>query len=179
VLASNQIEFKPALPAAWREAIESLPMGRFVKVAIQFDRDIYGEFRDDIFIYLEKPSTFICIVTGMDDHRMAVAYICGALANEIEQMSEQDARDFILDRLENVFGLGIREHVVGSLCTRWESIPMFAGVTRVPGRGKPTLAPNSPRPWAVASSSLGKRHPRPTMVSRMELISRARRQQGG
>ncbi len=102
-------------------------MGRFVKVAIQFDRDIYGAFRDDIFIYLERPSTFICIVTGMDDHRMAVAYICGALANEIEQMSDQDARDFFLDRLEKVFGSGIREHVVGSLCTRWGADPHVRG----------------------------------------------------
>ncbi len=84
VLASDQIEFKPALPAAWRAAIESLPMGKFVKVAIEFERDIYGVFRDDIFIYLEEPSTFIDIVTGMNNRRMAVAYICGALANEIE-----------------------------------------------------------------------------------------------
>ncbi len=136
VLASNQIEFKPALPAAWRAAIESLPMGKFVKVAIQFDRDIYDVFRDDIFIYLEKPSTFIDIVTGMDDHRMAVAYICGALAEEIEQMSDQDARDFILDRLEKVFGSGIREHVVGSLCTRWGTDPHVRGsyASALPGR---------------------------------------------
>ncbi len=136
VLASDQIEFKPALPAAWRAAVESLPMGKFVKVAIEFDRDIYGDFRDDIFTYLEKPSTFIDIVTGMDDHRMAVAYICGALAHEIEQMSDQDARDFILDRLEKVFGSGIREHVVGSLCTRWGTDPHVRGsyASTVPGR---------------------------------------------
>ncbi len=136
VLASDQIEFKPALPAAWRAAIESLPMGRFVKVAIQFDRDIYGDFRDDIFIYLEEPSIFIGIVTGMDDHRMAVAYICGALADEIEEMSDQDARDFFLDRLEKVFGSGIREHVVGSLCTRWGTDPHVRGsyASALPGQ---------------------------------------------
>ncbi len=102
-------------------------MGKFVKVAIEFDRDIYGVFRDDIFIYLEEPSTFIDIVTGMGDRRMAVAYICGALANEIEQMSDQDARAFFLDRLEKVFGAGIREHVVGSLCTRWGTDPHVRG----------------------------------------------------
>ncbi len=34
VLASDKIEFKPALPSAWRAAVESLPMGKFVKVAI-------------------------------------------------------------------------------------------------------------------------------------------------
>ena len=136
VLASDQIEFKPALPAAWRAAIESLPMGKFVKVAIEFDRDIYGDFRDDIFIYFEEPSTFIDIVTGMNNRRMTVAYICGALANEIEEMSDQGARDFILDRLEKVFGSGIREHVVGSLCTRWGTDPHVRGsyASALPGR---------------------------------------------
>ncbi len=136
VLASDQIEFKPALPAAWRAAIESLPMGRFVKVAIEFDRDIYGVFRDDIFIYFEEPSTFIDIVTGMNNRRMTVAYICGALANEIEEMGDEGARDFILDRLEKVFGSGIREHVVGSLCTRWGTDPHVRGSysSALPGR---------------------------------------------
>jgi monoamine oxidase len=136
VLASNQIEFEPALPAAWRAAIESLPMGNFVKVAIQFDRDVYDVFRDDSLVYLERPSTFIDIVTGLDDHRMAIAYIFGARAIEIEQMSVRDARDFILDRLEKVFGTGIREHVVGSLRTRWGADPHVRGscASALPGR---------------------------------------------
>jgi len=136
VLASNQIGFEPALPAAWRAAIEALPMGNFVKVAIQFDRDVYGVFRDDSFVYLEESSTFIDIATGMDDHRMAIAYIFGARAIEIEQMSEQDARDFILDRLERVFGSGIRERVVNSLCTQWGTDPHVLGsyAAALPGR---------------------------------------------
>jgi monoamine oxidase len=85
VLASNQIEFEPALPASWRAAIESLPMGSFVKVAIQFDRDVYDGFRDENFVCLERPSTFIDVVTGLDEHRMAIAYIFGERAIEIDE----------------------------------------------------------------------------------------------
>jgi monoamine oxidase len=127
VLASNQIEFEPALPARRRAAIESLPMGRLAKVAIQFDQNIYGDFRDDAFIYFEKPAMSINMVTGMDDHRMAVAYLGGPLADAVEAMSDEEARDFILDRLEKIFGSTIREHVVGSLCTRWGSDPHIRG----------------------------------------------------
>lgn len=43
----------------------------------------------------------------------------------------------------------------------------------------PMLARNLPLPWVVESSSPGKRHPGPTMVSHMVLISRARRRQSG
>jgi len=136
VLAANAIEFQPPLPAACRAAIESLPMGRLVKVAIQFDRDIYADFRDDLFCYFEKPDIWFAVVTGMDDHRMAVAYIGGSLGNAIEQMSDEDARDFILDRLVKVFGAGIRQHVRSSLCTRWGTDPHVRGsyASALPGR---------------------------------------------
>ncbi len=51
-------------------------------------------------------------------------------------MSDQEARDFILDRLEKVFGSGIREHVVSSLCTRWGTDPHVRGSysSALPGR---------------------------------------------
>jgi len=136
VLASNQIRFEPPLPAAWRAAIESLPMGRFVKVAIQFDRDVYDGFRADSFVYLEKPSTFIDVVTGLDEHRMAIAYSFGERAIEIERMSESDALDFILARLEKVFGSEIRDRVVMSSRTQWGCDPHVLGsyAAALPGR---------------------------------------------
>jgi len=136
VLASNRIEFVPALPAPWRSAIEALPMGNFVKVAIQFDSDAYGGFRDDSFVYLGKPPTFIDIVTGLDEHRMAIAYLFGERATEIERMSESGALDFVLARLEKVFGSGIRDHVVTSSRTQWGCDPHVLGsyAAALPGR---------------------------------------------
>ncbi len=127
VLASDQIEFQPPLPARWRGAIESLPMGNLVKVAIQFDRDIYGEFRDEEFTYFEEPKTTMNFVTGLDDHRMAIAYMGGALADTMEAMGPDGARDFVLERLEKAFGAGLREHVTGSICTKWGLDPHVRG----------------------------------------------------
>ena len=127
VLASNHIEFDPALPERQRAAIESLPMGRLAKVAIQFDQNVYGDFLDDTFTYMEEPGLAIFFVTGMDNHRMAVAYFPGSLADEIEAMSEEAACNFTLDRLERVFGKTMREHVVRSDCTRWGSDPHVRG----------------------------------------------------
>jgi monoamine oxidase len=42
VLAANRIRFEPGLPDTTRAAIAALPMGRLTKVAIQFDRNVYG-----------------------------------------------------------------------------------------------------------------------------------------
>jgi len=111
-------------------------MGGFVKIAIQFDRDAYDGFRGDSFVYLEKPSTFIDAVTGLDENRMAIAYIFGERDIEIERTSESDALDFILTRLEKVFGSGIRDRVVTSSRTRWGSDPHVLGsyAAALPGR---------------------------------------------
>lgn len=111
-------------------------MGSFAKVAIQFDRDVYDGFRDDSLVYLEKPSTFIDIVTGLNERRMAIAYVFGARAVEIERMSEPDALDFVLARLERVFGSGIRDRVVTSSRTQWGCDPHVLGsyAAALPGR---------------------------------------------
>jgi len=51
-------------------------------------------------------------------------------------MSESDALDFILDRLEKVFGSGIRDRVVTSSRTRWGCDPHVLGsyAAALPGR---------------------------------------------
>jgi len=96
-------------------------------VAIQFDGDAYDGSRDDSLVYLEKPSTFIDIVTGLDEHRMAIAYLFGERAIEIERMSESQALDFVLARSEKVFGSGIRDRVVTSSRTQWWCDPHVLG----------------------------------------------------
>jgi monoamine oxidase len=136
VLAANQIEFEPALPTKWRYAIDSLPMGNLAAVAIQFDQDIYGDFRGNAFTYFEEPGMTINMVTGIDNHRMVAAYFGGPHADTVEAMSDDEAHDFVLDRLEKVFGSTIRDHVATSLCTRWRSDPHIRGsyACALPGR---------------------------------------------
>jgi len=111
-------------------------MGSFVRVAIQFDRDADGGFGGDNFVYLEKPATFIDFVTGLDEHCMAIAYIFGKRAIEIERMNESDALDFVLGRLEKEFGSRIRDHVVASSRTQWGCDPQVLGsyAAALPGR---------------------------------------------
>jgi len=66
----------------------------------------------------------------------AIAYIFGERAIEIERMSESDALDFILARLEKVFGSGIRDRVVHSSRTQWGCDPHVLGsyAAALPGR---------------------------------------------
>ncbi len=127
VLAANRIRFEPDLPDATRAAISALPMGRLAKVAIQFDRNVYGSFTDDCFLYYDSPGSTICIITGYADFTMAVAYAGGPLADELEALGVEGAATYLLDRLERVFGSKLRQYVTATDCTQWGSDPDVGG----------------------------------------------------
>jgi monoamine oxidase len=127
VLAANRIRFDPGLPENTRAAIAALPMGRLAKVAIQFDRKVYGSFTDDGFTYYDNPGTSLNVITGYADSTMAVAYVGGAPADQLEALGKEGAAAFLLDRLETAFGLKLRQYVVAMDCTGWGSDPDVCG----------------------------------------------------
>jgi len=127
VLAADRIRFEPGLPDATRSAISALPMGRLAKVAIQFDRNVYGAFTDDCFLYYDDPDSSLSIVTGYADSTMAVAYAGGPLADELEALGVEGAADYLLERLEKAFGSKLRHYVTAADCTRWGSDPDVRG----------------------------------------------------
>ena len=119
VLAANRIRFEPGLPGTTRAAIFALPMGRLTKIAIQFDRNVYGPFTDDCFIYYDGPGLSLNIITGYADSTMAVASVGGSLADELEALDVEDAADYLLDRLEKAFDSKLRQYVTATDRTQW------------------------------------------------------------
>lgn len=146
VLASNRIRFEPGLPAETREAIAGLPMGRLTKVAIQFDQKVYGSFSDDVLIYYDDPGALLNIVMGYANSTMAVAYVGGTPADELEALGTDGAVKFLLDRLERVFGSKLEQHVVAADCTRWGSDPDVGGsyAIQLPGHAGAREALSAP-----------------------------------
>ena len=102
-------------------------MGRLAKVAIQFDRNVYGSFADDCFIYYDGPGSSLCMITGHADSTMAVAYVGGPPADQLEALGAEAAAALVLDRLEKAFGTKLRQYVTATDCTRWGSDPDVGG----------------------------------------------------
>lgn len=127
VLAANRIRFEPGLPEKTLAAIAALPMGRLAKVAIQFDRNVYGAFKEDCFTYFNGPDSSLNIITGYGDSSMVVAYAGGPLADELEALGVAGATSYLLDRLEKAFDVKLRQYVTASDCTRWGSDPDVCG----------------------------------------------------
>jgi len=127
VLAANRIRFEPGLPDTTRAAISALPMGRLTKVAIQFDRNVYGPFTDDCFIYYDGPGSSLNIVTSYVGSTMTVASAGGSLADELEALDVEDAADYLLDRLEKAFDSKLRQYVTATDRTQWGRDPDVGG----------------------------------------------------
>ena len=106
-----------------------------MEVAIQFDRKIYGAFANDGFNFYDGPGRSLHIVTGYADSTLTVAYVGGKLADDLEALGKEAAAGFLLDRLEQAFGLKLRQYVVATDCTRWGSDPDVGGsyASQLPG----------------------------------------------
>jgi monoamine oxidase len=127
VLAANRIHFQPGLPDATRAAIDALPMGKLTKVAIQFDRNVYGPSTDDCFIYYDGPRSSLNVITGYLGSTMTVASAGGSLAEELEAMDVEDAAHVVLARLERAFDAKLRRYVTAADRTRWGRDPDVGG----------------------------------------------------
>lgn len=136
VLAANRIHFEPGLPDATRAAIAALPMGKLTKVAIQFDRNVYGPFTDDCFIYYDGPRSSLNVITGYLGSTMTVASAGGSLAEELEALDVEDAADFLLDRLEKAFDSKLRQYVTAADRTHWGRDPDVGGSYAVATAGQ-------------------------------------------
>ena len=138
VLQAQRIDFTPAIPGATRSAIDALPMGRLTKIAIEFDRNVYGDFREDGLCYFDEPDDSLFVVTGFADHRMAVAYVGGELSDQLNEAGDEPSVEYVMERLTKIFGQELRSRVTTTLCTQWGSDPHVGGSYAVAAPGRAT-----------------------------------------
>lgn len=128
IVADGTIAFSPALPAWKRTAYETLPMGVLDKIALQFDSavfdgadgtTVYEQDGEDglIWDHLVRP---FCL-------DLSVTFLGGDYARDLAREGDAAAFDVALDSLVNVFGSGIRDHVVKGHFTKWDADPLARG----------------------------------------------------
>ena len=126
-LMRGGVRFDPVLPSTVCEAIESLPLGTAEKVAIAFDRDTFG-LPDNSHVHSEhatRETLRFQIKPG--GHAIAVGYLAGRFAEELEAAGEPAMVDFTERKLVEVFGSDILRARVGAAATHWRSDPHIGG----------------------------------------------------
>jgi monoamine oxidase len=126
VLATGRVRFEPALPVEKQRAIEALPMGLLTKIALCFEGDPFGA-GDTFYLHRQtadqRAALYMMRPCGQD---LALAFVGGDLARELERAGEAAAGAFALEPLLEIFGSGLRSRLRGVRQTRWGT-DQFAG----------------------------------------------------
>ncbi|WP_037255920.1 flavin monoamine oxidase family protein [Rhodovibrio salinarum] len=156
VLLSGDLRVDPALPGDLLDTLDGVPLGAANKVALAFDRDVFGL---DHALVAHQPDAprgcnFQIRPFGRD---MAVAYTGGPLARELEQTDPAEMTAFAVDQLVAMFGSDVRRHLVSSATTAWGRDPWIRGSYTVcrPGRAdarERLLQPVEDRIWLAGEA---------------------------
>lgn len=130
VIARGGLAFAPHLPVDLAEAFAALPLGAAEKVAVHFDRDVFGL----------PPTTYIDTLDLRDPARhpinftlnpfgepMAIGQLAGDNAARLVAAGPKAMEDFALAALTDAFGADIRRHVTGVATTDWVADPLIGG----------------------------------------------------
>jgi monoamine oxidase len=132
VLASGALAFDPLLPAVVTEAVQALPMGLAMKVALRatgadrLDLPLHCSL-DRILVRQGEPlMPFQCWPFGRD---YVQGWIGGSVAWDLARQGEAAAVDFALGYLRQAFGGRVDRLFAGgaSLVTRWDADPWVRG----------------------------------------------------
>ena len=121
VLAFEEIRFSPALPETHQEAIFDLPMGLLTKIPVEVKGQRMGLAPfDDLLIERRARHDlfFLCFPFDLD---LMVGFVGGDFAWEMEAAGPAAAVDFASDRLVDIFGADMRDHIGHGIMTRWSA----------------------------------------------------------
>ena len=130
VLGSGAIRFTPELPVRKRQAIEDVPMGLLVKLALQFDGERFGLKENDFLTYAvpevipARAAYFLTWPTGAD---LAIGFAGGSFGWELSKAGEAEAIDFALGEFAAMMGNNARKHFIKGHMSGWADNPLTLG----------------------------------------------------
>ncbi len=127
VLAAETISFVPALPVSKQQAVENLPMGLLNKIALDFDPSWTKAHQGQIADYHTSGDAYCTTLFGFYDTSVAVGFVAGRFADQLEEEGSGAATEFCLQGLSAAFGNDVRKHIRKTAETAWRSNPLTLG----------------------------------------------------
>ena len=133
VLASEKIKFDPILSSEKYESFNNISMGVYNHVAMQFEKNIFGTTKDDVYMYYKMDSTYAASPRGMGSYLNAsgsnLSYFDtgGEFAKELEREGSSAQIDFTMNELKSLFGSSIEKYFIKAASTAWGKNPFTFG----------------------------------------------------
>jgi monoamine oxidase len=128
VLAKDTIAFEPPLPKWKRKAFDNVAMGVFNKIAFEFKDNVFGDVPAGARVRrLEAPEQPMEFVVRPFGSNMAVAFVGGSFARQLEERGSAAAIEHGLEVLEKLYGSEVRAQVKAATTTAWGSDPHTEG----------------------------------------------------
>lgn len=127
ILGAGDILFTPGLPDWKLEAIQDVPIGTANKICVHFDKDIFGPDGRGVYNVWNDEGDASYIEASVMGNNCAVLEHGGRQAVWLEKQGQQAGHDFAVDRIAEVFGNDIRQHVNRSIVTAWSTEPWTKG----------------------------------------------------
>ena len=130
VLQAGTIGFAPALPVWKQEAIDRVPMGLLVKVALEFDGERFGLGANNWLTYWvdnAMPAEACYYLTFPFDFDLMIGFIGGRFGWDLSAEGPDAVVDFALGELVETLGSRARDHFVRGRATRWADNPWTLG----------------------------------------------------
>ena len=126
VLLSGALALDPPLPAELADALAGVPLGSANKVALAFDRDVFGLDHSTAVHQPDAPRGCNFQIRPFA-RNMAIAHSGGPLARELEQAGAEAMTAFACDQLVSMFGGDVRRALRASATTAWGRDPWIRG----------------------------------------------------
>lgn len=130
VIAAGRLAFDPALPPDVAEAFAALPLGFAEKVALLFDRDVFGvpERTGLDAVDPSRPDQAgASVMLRPGGAPAALVHVAGPEAQAMAGEGPDTLADFAVGVLVSAFGEDVRRHVVRRLTTDWAGMPFIGG----------------------------------------------------
>lgn len=127
ILGAGDIEFAPGLPDWKMDAILGLPTGTENKICVHFDKDVFGPDGRGFHNTWNDNGDAAGFEASVMGQNTAIVFTGGRHAIWLEKQGQQAGHDYAVDRIAEVFGNGIKDHITKSIVTAWTTEPWTRG----------------------------------------------------
>lgn len=126
ILQSGLIKFQPALPASTAAAVAGFSPGAANRIALHFDRDVFGDAPHN-FTILDGKAEPLAVHVPAFGFNYIVGQTGGRFASHLTRAGQRAAIDYVMERIVSVFGADVRRRFTRAIVSAWDTDPWVLG----------------------------------------------------